>query len=70
MHLFNKARNYRHHAFEAIQLGTDGRESLIGVFRVTKTRSADEAYAEAEQLCELARNLAHRPAAFVREINA
>lgn len=62
--------NMRHHAFEAIQMETNGGEALAGTFRVTKRRSADAAYAEAEALCEAVRALAHKPAAFVREINA
>lgn len=58
------------HAFEAIQLGDNGAESLLDTFTVTRHRNADEAYEAAESLCELARRLPHKPAAFVREINA
>lgn len=58
-----------HHAFEAIQIETSGREALLATFRVTQTRSADDAYDFAEALCEKARQLPHRPKAFVREIN-
>ncbi|RWA81481.1 MAG: hypothetical protein EOQ31_31545 [Mesorhizobium sp.] len=70
MHSFNRNRGYKHHAFEVIQLEKDGRESLLAVFRVSRSTSADDAYQAAETLCEKARSLPHRPAAFVREINA
>jgi hypothetical protein len=60
----------KRHAFQAIQMQSNGGEAILDTFTVTKRRSADEAYQLAEALCEKARRLAHRPAAFVREINA
>lgn len=69
MHAYNQRRGYTHHAFEAIQI-EGGTEALLQTFRVTNRRSADMAYEAAEKLCEQARGLRHKPAAFVREINA
>ena len=60
----------KRHAFEAIQLSESGGENILDTFTVTKKRSANAAYSAAEQLCEQARRLPHKPAAFVREINA
>jgi hypothetical protein len=62
------ARRARH-AFEAIQLDAQGRESILDTFTVTKRRNADCAFDLAETLCERARKLPHHPAAFVREVN-
>lgn len=58
------------HAFEAVQLGPNGSESILDTFQVTQERSADEAYAQAEALCQEARSLPHNPCAFVREVGA
>lgn len=55
-------------AFQAVQVGRDGRESILDTFKVTKRRKADAAHKAAEKLCQSARKLKHRPAAFVREI--
>lgn len=70
MHIYNQNRRYTRHAFEAVQLEPNGKESLLDTISVTKRRNADEAYHRAEELCEAARALPHKPAAFVREINA
>lgn len=66
-----KNRNVTCHAFEAVRVSRFGRENtVLGTFHVSATRSADEAYAAAEALCERARKLPGNPGAFVREINA
>ena len=70
MHSYNRNRGFKRHAFEAIQLGSGGGESLLDTVTITKKRSADDAYAKAERLCQAARDLPHKPAAFAREINA
>jgi hypothetical protein len=59
----------KRHSFQAIQRESDGSESVLDTFVVTAKRTADAAYVAAEELCERARALPHRPAAFVREIN-
>lgn len=69
MHHYNNRRRYSHHAFEAIQIERDGTEALLSTIRVTKYRDSEIAYDIAERLCVSARQLAHKPAAFVREIN-
>lgn len=63
-------RNLQRHAFEAIQVEASGGEALLATFRVTKARTVDAAFLAAEDLCAEARKLPHKPAAFVREINA
>ena len=60
----------KRHAFQAIQMEPDGKEALLHTFTVTQRRTADQAYAAAEALCETARKMPHKPAAFVREVNA
>lgn len=63
------AKGVKYHAFQAIQMERDGGEAILDTFRVTKKRSANDAFRQAETRCVLARILAHRPHAFVREIN-
>ena len=57
------------HYFEAVQVESSGNFAVLDTFNVTKRRTAAEAYDMAETLCEQARNMPHRPAAFVRERN-
>ena len=56
-------------SFQAIQIERNGGEAILDTFPVTKKRNAATAYAMAESLCELARQLPHKPEAFVRETN-
>ena len=62
------ANKSRRHCFEAIQMEGGASEALLNTFEVTRKRSADDAYVAAEALCEKARRLPHKPAAFVREV--
>jgi hypothetical protein len=57
------------HAFQAVT-AANGAETVLITFTVTRKRNADSAYAAAEAACEKVRAWPHRPAAFVREINA